>query len=97
MKKKGTLARNELRLETTICKAGKGRGENTESRRYRRTHYLVTTGWKEKLIHQKEVKATYKLESIEGEMSQDKEIKSERKGHSHPREYKGKDMSKCGK
>jgi hypothetical protein len=62
-----------------------------KARRYRMAHFLVTTGWKEKLIHQKEVKATHKLETIEGEMSQDKERKGESKGHSLPREYKGRD------
>jgi hypothetical protein len=37
--------------------------------RCRRTYSLVITGRKEKLVHQKEVKGTHKLESIGGETS----------------------------
>jgi hypothetical protein len=43
-----------------------------KARRYRRTYFLVITGLREKLVHQKEEKGTHKLESMEGEMTQDK-------------------------
>jgi hypothetical protein len=61
--------------------------------RYRRTHFLVITGRKENLVHQKEVKGTHELESIKGATNQDRERKRKREGHSLPGEYKGRDMS----
>jgi hypothetical protein len=46
-----------------------------KARRYRRTHFLVITGMKEKLVYQKEVKGTHKLKSMKGAMNQDRERK----------------------
>jgi hypothetical protein len=68
------LARNELSLENTVCKAGKGRGEHTESKKIQDS---LSGDHREegKVSISKRSEGYSRTAGIKGEMSQDRERK----------------------
>jgi hypothetical protein len=60
-------------LENTICKARKGGGENTESKKIQEGSLSGDQREEGKLVHQKEMKGTHELEGIKGGTIQDRE------------------------